>query len=105
METKQTKHYKNKRYKRERLIKKHCNGNGRVIDSFIVDKGHKDGLERHDITDTGLIIVYNAESQKLVTKLIARPQQIERYYQNENREPPQSLLQLAKWHESLGYNK
>ena len=98
-------HYKRSRIKREKFINKHLHGDGKVIDSFIVDKGHADGLERHEITDTGLIIVYNAESNKLVTKLIARPQQIQRYYNDTGRNPPSWLLHLAQWHESLNYNK
>ena len=101
----QTNHYKNKRYKREKFINKHLCGDGKVIDSFIIDKGHKDGLERHDIPDTGLIIVYNLESKKLVTKLIARPQQIKRYYQDIDKEPPRWLLDLAYWHNTLNYNR
>ena len=100
----QTNHYKNKRYKREKFISKHLYGDGNVIDSFIVDKGHKDGLEKHCITDTGLIIVYNLESQKLVTKLIARENQVKRYYQNVNKNPPKWLLDLCRWHNSLNYN-
>ena len=72
-------HYKRQRYKREKFIHKCCNGDGKIIDEFIVDKGHKDGLERHCVTDTGIIIIYNAVSGKLVSKLIARPNQIKRY--------------------------
>lgn len=98
-------HYKNKRCKRERIINEHCNGDGKVIDSFVVDKGHVKGLERHDITDTGMIIVYNLNSQKLVTKLIAREGQIRRYYVNSGREPPLYLINLCRWHEDMGYNK
>ena len=98
-------HYKKKRYKREKLIKKYLNGDGKVIDSFVVDKGHKKGLERHDITENGIILIYNATSNKLVSKLIARPAQIKRYYKNSGREPPQWLLDLCTWHESLHYNK
>ena len=101
----QTNHYKNKRYKREKFISKHLNGDGKIIDSFIVDKGHKNGLERHCITDTGLIIIYNARTNFLITKLIARSNQIRRYYYGTDREPPQSLIRLAEWHESLGYNR
>ena len=101
----QTNHYRNKRYKRENFINKHLCGDGNVIDSFIVDKGHKDGLEKHCITDTGLIIVYNLESQKLVTKLIARPQQIKRYYKDDDKTPPRWLLELCEWHNSLNYNR
>ena len=100
-----TNHYKKKRYGREKFISKHLNGDGKVIDSFIVDKGHANGLERHDITDNGLIVVYNLNSGKLVTKLIARPNQIKRYYQDVDREPPRWLLDLALWHQSLNYNK
>ena len=51
-------HYKKQRYKREKFINKCCNGDGKIIDEFIVDKGHKDGLERHCVTDTGIIIIY-----------------------------------------------
>lgn len=98
-------HYRKYRYKREKLINKCCNGDGRVIDEFIVDKGHKDGLERHCITDTGMIIIYNAASGKLVSKLIARVNQIKRYYYGIDKEPPSSLLRLAEWHESMGYNR
>lgn len=100
-----SKHYKKERYKREKLIKKYCNGDGKIIDSFIVDKGHKDGLERHCITDTGMIIIYNVNSGKLVSKLIARPNQIKRYYVDTDRTPPASILRLAEWHENMGYNK
>ena len=101
----QTSHYKNKRYRREKFISKHLCGDGHVIDSFVVDKGHKNGLERHDITDTGLIIVYNLESQKLVTKLIARENQVKRYYKDVEKTPPKWLLELCKWHNSLNYNR
>lgn len=100
-----SKHYKKQRYKREKFIKRCCNGDGKVIDEFIVDKGHKDGLERHCVTDTGMIIIYNKDSGKLVSKLIARRNQITRYYCGTNKEPPESLLRLADWHESMGYNK
>lgn len=98
-------HYKRKRYKREKFIQKYCNGDGKVIDEFIVDKGHKNGLERHCVTDTGMIIIYNASSGVLASKLIARPQQIMRYYVGINREPPKPLLRLAEWHHSMGYNR
>lgn len=100
-----SKHYKRQRYKREKFIHKCCNGDGNIIDEFIVDKGHINGLERHCVTDTGIIIIYNKDSGKLVSKLIARPNQIKRYYFGTDKEPPASLLRLAEWHESMGYNK
>ena len=100
-----SKHYDKQRCKRQRLIDRYINGDGNVIDSFVVDKGHKDGVEIHSITDTGLIIIHNQSTGKLVTKLIARPEQISRYYKNSNKYPPKWLLELAEWHKSLGYNR
>ena len=100
-----SKHYKNKRYKREKIIKKYINGDGKVIDAFIVDKGHKNGVERHEITEHGIILIYNAKTNILVSKLIARPNQIKRYYKKEGRKVPSNILFIAQWHESLGYNK
>lgn len=100
-----SRHYQRKRSKREKFIDKHLNGDGKVIDSFIVDKGHKNGLERHDLTDNGIIIIYNARTNLLVSKLIARPNQIKRYYKDVDRNPPEYLIQLAQWHEDLQYNR
>ena len=97
-------HYKNERHKRENLINSHLNGDGKVIESFLVDRGHKNGIERHDITDTGVVLIYNNKSGKLVSKLVARPYQIKRYYKNSNREPPAWLMKIASWHQSLNYN-
>ena len=101
----QTNHYKNKRYKREKFIKEHLNGDGHIIDSFIVNRNHPNGEEIHCLTDTGLIVVYNARTKLLVTKLIARRPQIMRYYQNVDRKPPRYLLDLCDWHNSLNYNR
>lgn len=108
METKQTNHYKKKRYKREKFIKKYCNGDGIIVDGFIVDKGHPNGIEVHSITENGIIIVHNYLSGKLVTKLLARPHQIMRYYEATGREYPPELehiLKLARIHNILGYNE
>ena len=103
-----SKHYETQRNEREKFIEEHLGGDGRVVDSFTVDKGHIHGKEIHCVTDNGIIIVYNAASKKLVSKLIARPQQIRRYYQNTGREPPKEykkILELAKQHQILGYNE
>jgi hypothetical protein len=101
-----TNHYKNKRYNREKFIDEHL-GNGHVVDEFVVDRGHPNGAERHCITDNGIIIVYNVVTGKLVTKLLARPQQIKRYYESTGKKhPPEydNILKLAYQHQCLGYN-
>lgn len=104
-DTKVSKHYNYKRNRRERMIEKYLHGDGKVIDSFIIDRGHKNGLERHEITENGVILIYNNDSNLLISKLIARPQQIKRYYKDIEKEPPSYLMYLAQWHEDLGYNK
>ena len=98
-------HYNKERYERQKLIETQINGDGNVIDSFVVDRGHRDGAEIHSITDTGLIIIHNKSSGKLVTKLVARPQQIKRYYKDLDKQPPEWLLLLARKHNELGYNE
>lgn len=99
-----SRHYRSQRNKREKFINECLGGDGKVIDSFIVDKGHPHGLEMHDITNNGIIIIYNARTNKLISKLIAREGQIKRYYYNAGKEPPSCLIDLARQHESLGYN-
>ena len=102
-----TKHYKNKRCNREKFISEHLEDDGNIVDGFVVDKGHPNGAEVHSITDKGIIIVHNFYSGKLVTKLLARPQQIKRYYESTGRTPPpeyESILELARLHQRLGYN-
>ncbi len=95
-----SKHYTEDRKNREELI--NTIGIGKVVDSFIIDKGHKNGPERHEITTTGIIIIYNAKTNKLVTKLIARVGQIKRYYKDGN--APKEIIRQARKHTELGYN-
>ena len=90
-------HYKHKRYKREKFINKYLNGDGKVIDTFMVDNVHPNGAERHDITDNGLILVYNLKSGKLVTKLLAREHQIKRYYEYSGKEPPKEYKHVFQY--------
>ena len=95
-----SKHYTKDRKSREELINKI--GIGKVVDSFIIDKGHKNGPERHEITTTGIIVIYNARTNKLITKLIARVGQIRRYYKDGN--APKEIIRQARKHTELGYN-
>lgn len=101
-----TKHYENQRYKRENFI--NGLGDSYIVDGFIVDKGHKNGLEVHSITNNGIIIIHNLISGELITKLIARPNQIKRYYESTGRcTPPEydNILRLTKWYKILGFNR
>lgn len=79
-------------------------GLGNPIRTFKVDKGHKNGEELHTITDTGIIIIRNATTSKLITTLIARPNQIKRYYINRNEQAPTYLINMSIKHTKAGYN-
>lgn len=67
-----------------------------------VERGHRNGRERHELTTTGLVKIYN-ERGKLVTILIARPEQMLRYVEDEKRIPAK-VLELCREHQRLGYN-
>lgn len=97
-------HYSNERQNRCAFIKE-CIGEGNIIDSFIVDRGHPGGAEIHSVTDTGIIIIHNQKTNKLITELIARPEQLRRLYRSENRTVPSRILSLAYKHNLAAYNE
>jgi hypothetical protein len=68
---------------------------------FIVDKGHKNGAEIHVITENGVIHIYNKNSKKYVTGLIARPGQLTRY----GAIIPDFVIRRAEAHVALHYNE
>lgn len=94
-------HWMKDREAREALIEKI--GIGQVIKTVVVDKGHKNGPEIHELTSTGIVVIYNKRSHKMITKLIARPGQVRRYYK-ENEQVPTNVLKIAREHLKMGYN-
>ena len=80
-------------------------GFGNDVETFFWDKGHPNGPEYHTVTDTGIIKIHNVNTGKHITNLIARPQQIKRYFDMEGKECPQELLDIAYKHFLLGYNE
>jgi len=96
-----SKHYREDRANRENLIKKI--GMGNEIATFTIDRNHPNGAELHTVTDTGIIIIRNERTHKMITKLIARPNQIKRYF-GRNLQGLEKVLELAKNHQKLGYN-
>lgn len=100
--TENTQHYSSDRAHREQLIQ--SIGTGKVVASFRVDKGHKNGTEIHQITENAIITVYNERTHRLVTKLIARTAQIYRYFIETNKEIDYNVICKAYEHEKKGYN-
>lgn len=93
------------RLERQNFIKENI-GFGEHFDSIVWDKGHRNGKEIHTITTTGIICIYNFYTRKFITMLIARPQQIKRYYYG--KPFPKGLneiLKLAEEHQRKGWNE
>ena len=98
-----TQHYQRDLTERKRIAREVI-GYGEPLETFYWDRGHHNGPEDHVITSTGLIFIYNHNTKKLVTLLIARPAQISRYYEREGRSAPESVLAIAAEHQEKGYN-
>ena len=98
-----TAHYKNDRKDRIDFIK-NVIGMGKVADAFLVDKGHKNGAEIHTVTTNGIIIIWNYHTHKLITLLVARPQQIKRYYIQYNKPIPMDIVNIAYEHYLKGWH-
>lgn len=68
------------RSKRLQVAQRLINEEGaKVCKIAVVNKGHKDGNEVHVIYNNGIIKIYNANTCKFITVLIAREPQIKRY--------------------------
>ena len=94
-------HFTRDRQDRETLIKEI--GSGKVVKRVVVDRGHRNGPEIHEVTDNAIVNIYNQRTGKLITKLIARPNQIKRYY--EEGKAPKEILDKAYDHMKKGYNE
>ena len=91
-------HYRKDRLFRENIIK--SIGYGSTIKTVTIDRGHPKGAETHKISDTGIISIYNKKTHILITRIIATPNQIKRYY-SADEEVPQFLITLAIEHKLL----
>ena len=96
-------HYETERQQRDAFIEENI-GDGNIVDSFEVDNGHPNGAEIHSVTDTAIILIYNKRTNKLITKLIARPEQLKRLYRSVGRKVPRRLISLAYKHNIAFYN-
>ena len=77
---------------------------------FIVDKGHKDGVELHCVSSKGIIFILNESKwwnskNAFITALIGRPNQIKRLYDEAGIAVSDEILELAKRNQAAGYNK
>ena len=72
----------------------------KVVRIAIVNKGHENGNEIHVIYNNGIIKVYNANTHRFITVLIAREPQIARY----KIEVTKTMRKKINAHIAKGYN-
>lgn len=58
------------------------NEHAKVCKICVVDKNHVNGMEIHVIYNNGVVKIYNYNTGKFITVLIAREKQVERYNVN-----------------------
>lgn len=101
----ESKHYTTDRVEREKKIREI--GQGKILASFrvkCIGKKYPQDWEIQSVTENGIILVYNAYTRKLVTKLIARRGQIVKLYNAVGKDAPRDTLRKASYHEMMGYN-
>lgn len=99
-------HYNYERVERHNKIMSII-GNGTLVASFEVYTAHPNGNEIHNIFSNGIILIQNINTKKVVTELIARPQQIRRYWEGLCIAMPtniQPIIDKAAEHQIKGYN-
>ena len=82
----------------ERLI---INESAKVIKIAVVNKGHENGHEIHMVYNNGIVKIYNQNTRKFITVLIAREPQIERY----KIKVTKTMRNKIKSHIKQGYNQ
>lgn len=95
-------HYQNERSERERFIKEFV---GLGEEKYAFEYDYNGTKQIHRLTDTGIINVYNREGDYLITRLVARPQQIKRLFESRGERAPRELVTLAHEHNVKGYNE
>lgn len=89
-------HYAMDRKEREQLIQQI--GYGKIIKRVF----EQDIF--YTISTTAIISIMNRQTYKVITRIIARPAQIQKYYAKHNETAPNYLLKIAKQHQDMGYN-
>ena len=69
-------HFANDMATRQHIIDNIIGGAGNVILTNVIDRGHKNGPERFELTDNGIIFVYNDWTDKRITILFPRVGQL-----------------------------
>ena len=109
-----TSHYNDEAHiRRDQLIRQN-GGYGKPICAVFYGKGHRNGPEKHILTDNAIIIVQNLMTKRIITTKFARPGQIrelngKRDMLNGNRPfdayaVPRSVYARAEFYQRNGMN-
>ena len=105
---KTTNHFVNERMSRAEFITNVIGDTNNVICTNVIDRGHVNGAERFELSDKGIIRVYNNITNRHITDLIARPSQIyDRMgvaFLDVPKDVRRKVIECASEHQQLGYN-
>lgn len=104
-----TRHYIYERSYREQIVAS-IGGAGKVVLTNVIDRGHKNGAERFELTSNGIVYVYNDRTNNLITILFPRVGQLySRFGEIALNKIGATLLnsikQKCREHQRLGYNE
>ena len=104
-----TQHFQNDMTQRRYVIDYEIGGEGNVVLTNVIDRGHKNGAERFELTDNGIIFVYNDITDKCITILFPRIGQLVSRFGDKFDTLPKSLKNSIKdkcreW-QRRGYNE
>lgn len=71
-----TQHFANDMASRQYIIDNIIGGAGEVVLTNVIDRGHRNGPERFELTEKGIIFVYNDLTDRRITILFARVGQL-----------------------------
>lgn len=95
--TRVSRHYTNDKVDRQKAIEEI--GEGKVIYTCVQFDEKRQQNFRYEITDTAILIVKAEVEEFIITKIIARPSRIKRYWAD----APKEIVMLAVEHTRAGY--
>ena len=105
----ETRHIVEERQTRTNLIDNVIGDTNNVICINVIDRGHVNGAERFELTDKAIIRVYNNITNRHITDIIARPNQVYNRmgieFTNLDVMVQRRIIDLAREHQRLGYNQ
>ena len=103
-----TKHFSTDNAYREMLINA-IGGEGNVILTNVIDRGHKNGPERFELTDNGIIRVFNNITDRRITTVFARVGQLYSRFGDKFEQLPIEVQRAVKAkcreYQDKGYNE